>query len=125
MRSRAEYSRELKLKVVKEYEEGHKNTREIKEEYGIPDSTLWGWINKYRAEGESAFEPKLRAGDFIVDPTKIPPVLYKEIGLDRIKKDPRELKGVLNEIEKYKLIIAEKELEIRLLKEALKKTRKG
>ncbi len=61
----------------------------------------------------------------LFDPTKIPPVLYKEIGLDKIKKDPKELKGVLNEIEKYKLIIAEKELEIRLLKEALKKTGKG
>ncbi|MDK2953253.1 MAG: hypothetical protein PWQ27_1074, partial [Kosmotoga sp.] len=28
MRGREQYSMELKLKVVKEYEEGHKNTRE-------------------------------------------------------------------------------------------------
>ncbi|MGC9384040.1 MAG: hypothetical protein ACP5D6_05500 [Kosmotogaceae bacterium] len=53
--------------------------------------------------------------------TKIPPTLYKQLGLDKIREDPKELKKALTEIEKYKLIVAEKELENMMLRDALKK----
>jgi hypothetical protein len=41
--------------------------------------------------------------------------------LDKIREDPKELKKALTEIEKYKLIVEEKELENMILRDALKK----
>ena len=122
MGTKRKYPVELKLEVVKQCLEGNKTVSQIASENDVSDNCIYRWLVAYRKEGESAFEPKSRAGRLIKDPTKIPPVLYKELGLDKIRKDPKELKNALTENEKLKLIIAEKELEIRMLRDLLKKT---
>ena len=121
MATKRKYPAELKLEVVKQCLKGNKTARQIARENDVPEHRVYRWLLAYREQGEAAFEPKSRAGRLIKDPTKIPPVLYKELGLDRIRKDPKELKNGLTENEKLKLIIAEKELEIRMLRDLLKK----
>jgi transposase-like protein len=125
MATKRKYPAELKLEVVKQCLEGNKAVSQVASENDVSDNCVYRWLAAYREQGESAFEPKSRAGRLIKDPTKIPPVLYKELGLDKIRKDPKELKNALTENEKLKLIIAEKELEIRMLRDLLKKTNKG
>lgn len=121
MITRKKYPEEIKLEVVKKCIEEEKSSVEVGKEYGINDSTIRQWVKKYREEGEDCFKEKVKVGSFIRDATKIPPTLYKQLGLDKIREDPKELKKALTEIEKYKLIVAEKELENMILRDALKK----
>jgi transposase InsO family protein/transposase-like protein len=121
MITRKKYPEELKLEVVKKCIEEEKSSVEVGNEYGINDSTIRQWVKKYREEGEDCFKEKVKVGSFIRDATKMPPTLYKKLGLDKIREDPKELKKALTEIEKYKLIVAEKELENMILRDALKK----
>ncbi len=123
MRTNRKYPRELKLDLVRQCFEGVKEVTEVAAENDIDTKLLYNWISKYREQGESAFDPKSSGGSFIKDATKIPPVLYKELGLDKIRENPAELKNAQTENEKLKLIIAEKELEIRMLRDLLKKTK--
>lgn len=123
MRTNRKYPRELKLDLVRQCFEGVKEVTEVAAENDIDTKLLCKWISKYREQGESAFDLKSTGGSFIKDATKIPPVLYKELGLDKIRENPAELKNAQTENEKLKLIIAEKELEIRMLRDLLKKTK--
>ncbi|MFD2446704.1 helix-turn-helix domain-containing protein, partial [Bacillus sp. CGMCC 1.16607] len=48
-----EYSKELKLSAIREYQSGEYSLREISRKYGISDkSTLRKWINKYNSHRE-------------------------------------------------------------------------
>ena len=115
------YDPEFKLRLAKEFVETDKTLEEIAQENGISSKTLNNWTVKYRKEGEAAFFKASRSGSFIRDPNKIPPVLYKELGLDKIRENPSELKGSFTEKEKLLLEIAEYKLQVKILKEALKK----
>jgi len=117
------YDPEFKLRLAKEFVETDKTLEEIAQENGISSKTLNNWTVKYRKEGEAAFFKVSRSGSFIRDPNKIPPVLYKELGLDKIRENPSELKGPFTEKEKLLLEIAEYKLQVNILKEALKKKR--
>ncbi len=119
------YEPEFKLRLAKEYLETEKTLEEIAQENGIDSKLLSKWTVKYREEGEGAFFKGSRAGSFIRDPNKIPPVLYKELGLDKIRENPSELKGPFTEKEKLLLEIAEYKLQVKILKEALKKKREA
>ena len=119
------YEPEFKLRLAKEYLETDKTLEEVAQENGISSKTLNNWTVKYREEGEGAFFKGSRAGSFIRDPNKIPPVLYKELGLDKIRENPSELKGPFTEKEKLLLEIAEYKLQVKILKEALKKKREA
>jgi len=118
-----QYDPEFKLRLVKEFLETDRTLEEIAQENGITSKLLSKWTVKYREEGEAAFFKGSRAGSFIRDPSKIPPVLYKELGLDKIRENPSELKGPFTEKEKLLLEIAEYKLQVNILKEALKKKR--
>ncbi len=119
------YEPEFKLRLAKEYLETDKTLEEVAQENGISSKTLNNWTVKYREEGEGAFLKGVRVGSFIRDPNKIPPVLYKELGLDKIRENPSELKGPFTEKEKLLLEIAEYKLQVKILKEALKKKREA
>ncbi|WP_103134316.1 transposase [Mesotoga sp. B105.6.4] len=115
------YDPEFKLRLAKEFAETDKTLEEIAQENGISSKTLNNWTVKYRKEGEAAFFKGSRGGSFIRDPNKIPPVLYKELGLDKIRENPSDLKGPFTEKEKLLLEIAEYKLQVKILQEALKK----
>jgi len=51
----------------------------------------------------------------------MPPALIKELGLDKIGIMPSDPKAIEEENEQLKLLLAEKELELKLVKEMLKK----
>jgi len=120
-----QYDPEFKLRLAKEFLETDKTLEEIAQENGITSRLLSKWTVKYREEGEDAFFKGSRGGSFIRDPNKIPPVLYKELGLDKIRENPSELKGPFTEKEKLLLEIAEYKLQVKILKEALKKKREA
>ncbi len=120
-----QYDPEFKLRLAKEFLETDKTLEEIAQENGITSRLLSKWTVKYREEGEDAFFKGSRGGSFIRDPNKIPPVLYKELGLDKIRENPSDLKGPFTEKEKLLLEIAEYKLQVKILKEALKKKREA
>jgi transposase-like protein len=119
------YDPEFKLRLAKEFVETDRTLEEIAQENGIDSKLLSKWTVKYRKEGEAAFFKGSQSGSFIRDPNKIPPVLYKELGLDKIRENPSELKGSFTEKEKLLLEIAEYKLQVKILKEALKKKREA
>ncbi len=51
--SKARYSEELKVKIVKEYEEGRGTYRAIAKKYGTGKKSVEDWVRKYREQGES------------------------------------------------------------------------
>ena len=52
------WTNEERLKYVLLYEEGKMTISEICNEYGVPNGTLRGWIDRYRKGGEEALNPK-------------------------------------------------------------------
>jgi transposase len=52
-----EYSREFKLMVVRQLENGEKRPAQACREYGLAESVLYRWRNEYKARGEGAFAP--------------------------------------------------------------------
>ena len=50
--SKAKYSIELKLGLVKEYESGKGSYKSLAEIYGVGEKTAKSWVKKYREQGE-------------------------------------------------------------------------
>lgn len=55
MSAKQTVSPELKLKAVKEYLEGKGSCQSIPLRYGVPRSSFYSWLTRYRAFGEDAF----------------------------------------------------------------------
>ena len=51
------WSKEEKLKIVKEHFEGHESLTALGKKYQIRDSTIANWVRIYFEEGEGALEP--------------------------------------------------------------------
>ena len=51
------WSKEEKLKIVKEHLEGHESLTALGKKYQIRDSTIANWVRVYIEEGEDALEP--------------------------------------------------------------------
>jgi transposase len=51
------FSRDFKLEVVREIEEGRKRPAQVCREYQLADSLLTRWRQEYRQRGEAAFTP--------------------------------------------------------------------
>ena len=51
------WSKEEKLKIVKEHLEGHESLTALGKKYQIRDSTIANWVRIYFEEGEGALEP--------------------------------------------------------------------
>ena len=50
--SKAKYSVELKLEIVKEYESGKESYKSLAEKHGVGEKSVREWIKKYREQGE-------------------------------------------------------------------------
>ena len=49
--SKAKYSTELKLEIVKEYEAGNGSYKSVAEKYGVGEKSAKDWVRKYREQG--------------------------------------------------------------------------
>lgn len=56
------FSREFKLAVVRQVEEGQRPAQ-VCREHGIADGVLWRWRREYAQHGEAAFDPRALTGD--------------------------------------------------------------
>ena len=50
--TKAKYSTELKLEIVKEYEAGNGSYKSVAEKYGVGEKSAKDWVRKYREQGE-------------------------------------------------------------------------
>ena len=87
------WSKEEKLKIVKEHLEGHEPLTALGKKYQIRDSTIANWVRVYIEEGEDALEP--HSGN-----------PYAAL---RSSKH-------LSEVERLRLLVAKQEVEIARLK---------
>ena len=51
------WSKEEKLRIIKEHLDDHKSIREIEKKYGVNHGLVSAWVKKYLEEGEDALEP--------------------------------------------------------------------
>lgn len=87
------WSKEEKLKYVKQHLEDHKSIKQIEGESGIGHSLICAWVKKYIEDGEEALEP--HNGN-----------PYAALSTSKS----------LSEVERLRLIIAKQEVEIARLK---------
>ena len=87
------FSKDEKMKYVQLHLEEHLTIRQIEREYGINNSLVTKWVEKYLQEGEDALEP--RNGN-------------PYAALHRSKN--------LSELERLRLLVAKQEVEIARLK---------
>lgn len=87
------FSKEEKLKIVKEHLEEHEPLTALEKKYQVRNSTITNWVRIYLDEGESALEP--HAGN-------------PYAALHSSKH--------LSEIERLRLLVAKQEVEIARLK---------
>jgi len=89
------WSKEEKLKIVKEHLEEHQSIKMLGKTYGIDHSTIAKWARAYAEQGEEGLSPKPRSGN-------------PYAALHTSKN--------LNEIERLRLLVAKQEIEIARLK---------
>ena len=73
------YTKEFKIKLVKEYLSGNSGGREmVAKKYDIPDGTLRNWINKYNSGGFDNLSKKLKSNKFTSE-FKLSVIQYRQI----------------------------------------------
>lgn len=87
------WSKDEKLKIIRQHLEEHKATKEIAREYDISSGLVSTWVKKYLEEGEDALEP--HNGN-----------PYSALHTSKS----------LSEVERLRLIVAKQEVEIARLK---------
>ena len=87
------FSKEEKLKIIKEHLEEHESLTALEKKYQVRNSTITNWVRRYLDEGESALEP--HAGN-----------AYAALHSSKH----------LSEIERLRLLVAKQEVEIARLK---------
>jgi len=55
MKKSRKYDREFKLNAVKLYRESGKTLEEVSSNLGIPKTTLYTWVEEFKAHGEDSF----------------------------------------------------------------------
>ncbi|MGI6413673.1 MAG: transposase [Syntrophomonadaceae bacterium] len=102
MSTRRRHSMETKLKVVKEVLETG-NASLVARRYDLSSSMVSKWVRKYKQYGDAAFNEGSKRNGQLTEYTD---------------KDYRKLE---NENERLKKILGEKELEVAILRDLLKK----
>jgi transposase len=65
--NKREYSRDFKLMVVRQVENGEKRPVQACREYGLANSVLDRWRTEYRARGEEAFIMKTSSSEVTLE----------------------------------------------------------
>ena len=89
------WSKEEKLKIVKEHLEQHESICELSRQYEIRDGTITNWVRVYMEHGEEGLAPKPHSGNSYA-------ALYTNKNL--------------SEVERLRLLVAKQEVEIARLK---------
>ena len=89
------WSKEEKLKIVKEHLEQHESICELSRQYEIRDGTITNWVRVYMEHGEEGLEPKPHSGNPYA---------------------PLYTNKNLSEVERLRLLVAKQEVEIARLK---------
>jgi transposase-like protein len=77
------YDKEFKVNAVRLYLEKGCSYKELSRELGIPDTTLRGWVDNYKKEGEGAFP-----GKGYIKPSEAEMArLHKELQIVREERD--------------------------------------
>lgn len=97
---RRQFTREQKLQIVREVLETG-STSMVARRHSIRDSVIRRWVEKFREHGEGAFEQA-----------------RSTVG----RGEPPEYRAVKSENERLKKLLGEKDLEIAILKDLVKKT---
>jgi len=103
--TRTQYPSEFKLRVAREAAEVG-NSSEVARRYEVHPSLVGRWLRAYRRDGESAFDRAGRRG--------------ARRGADN-KADLARVREVERENERLKQLLGEKDLEIAILRDLLKK----
>ena len=90
------YSKEIKVKVIKEYKKGTKSLAEICKELNCANRAFLNWLHMFDSYGESIFDDKTSNNSYTKD--------FKE----KVVKEYLDGKGSLREIQiKYKILSPE------------------
>ena len=90
------YSKEIKVKVIKEYKKGTKSSTEICKELNCDHRAFLNWLHMFDSYGESIFDDKTSNNSYTKD--------FKE----KVVKEYLDGKGSLREIQiKYKILSPE------------------
>ena len=99
--TRRQFTAEQKMQIVREIVETG-NVTLVARRHGIRDTVIRRWHEKYRQQGESAF----RKSTGLAKPTSI---------------ETAEMRALATENERLKRLIGEKELELAIVRDLLKK----
>ena len=80
------YTKEFKIKLVKEYLSGNSGGREmVAKKYDIPDGTLRNWINKYNSGGFDNLSKKLKNNNYTSE-FKLSVIQYRQINTTSLRE---------------------------------------
>lgn len=116
--TRKQYSGEFKEKVCEDYLNSDMTYEEISGKYEIGASTLSKWIGLYREHGTQGFEKQPRKTK---NTGKMPEILLEIDRTYPLKSSDRKLE---EQNQRLKNLVAEKEIEIQILRETIKKKMK-
>lgn len=103
--TRRQFTAEQKMQIVREIVETG-NVTLVARRNGIRDTVIRRWHEKYRQQGEAAF----RKSTDLAKPTSL---------------ETAEMRALARENEQLKRLIGEKELELAIVRDLLKKTDRG
>jgi len=113
--TRTPYSVEFKVSVCEDYLNSDMTYEELSGKYEVNMSTLSKWVGIYREHGEAGFEKQPRKKK---STGKIPEILTEIDRAYPLRSNDRKLE---EQNQRLKNLVAEKELEIQILREKIKK----
>ena len=113
--TRKQYDEEFKTRACEEYINSNLTYEELSGKYEVNPSTLSKWVRLYREYGTQGFEKQPRK---VKKTGKMPEILTEIDRAYPLKSSDRKLE---EQNQRLKNLVAEKEIEIQILKESIKK----
>jgi transposase-like protein len=116
--TRRYYNVEFKTRVCEDYLNSDMTYEELSGKYEVNPSTLAKWVGIYREHGAQGFEKQPRKSK---NTGKMPEILTEIDRTYPLKSSDRKLE---EQNQRLKNLVAEKEIEIQILRETIKKKMK-
>jgi transposase-like protein len=113
--TKRQYSGEFKTRACEEYLNSDMTYEELSGKYEVNVSTLSKWVGIYREHGAAGFEKQPRKS---TKTGKMPEILTEIDRTYPLKSSDRKLE---EQNQRLKNLVAEKEIEIQILRETIKK----